>query len=111
MKFFYLVAATLIAGSLSLFITRALDWPYWSYFAVCCALGLVTYVVSVLVMGSYVERRAPEFANRDEILPGIQSWELTAGTGVVPKWVSYIGILSVGFFLAIPFELLASLFR
>jgi len=44
-------------------------------------------------------------------MPGIQKWELTAGTGIVPKWVPCIGIVSIAFFLASPFELVAWLLR
>lgn len=44
-------------------------------------------------MISYIKKRAPEFAN-DEM------WEFTAGMGVVPKWVSYIGLLAISALIA-----------
>ncbi|MFL6844223.1 MAG: hypothetical protein ACJ8ER_05005 [Allosphingosinicella sp.] len=88
-----------------------MDWPYWSYFALCAGMALVTYVVSSVLMGSYIERRTPELASSREVAPGVQAWETTAGTGIVPKWVSWMGLLAIGFVLAMPFELVARLFR
>jgi hypothetical protein len=34
-------------------------------------------------------------ASSEEVLSGVQLWELTAGLGMVPKWVSLIGILAI----------------
>ena len=51
-------------------------------------VGLLLYVVSAFLTHRYIRQRSPEFAS-DEM------WELTAGIGIVPRWVSLIGI--VGF--------------
>ena len=37
----------------------------------------------------------PELLSTDEDISGFQNWELTAGTGIVPKWVSWLGLLAI----------------
>jgi hypothetical protein len=109
--FVRLLVATFVAGSIGMMLHRSLNWPGWSYYAIC-VVGLVfCYVVSASLTRAYIERRAPEFASNEEAVPGLQAWELTAGTGIVPKWVSWVGMLGMGFALAMPFELLARLLR
>jgi len=114
-KSLYVIAAIFIstatAAYSSLSVTQFMAWPYWSYFVVCMAFGLLSYLISVTLIGAFIERRAPEMATNEEVLPGVQKWELTAGTGVVPQWVTLIGLVSLAFFLAIPFELIARLLR
>jgi hypothetical protein len=92
-------------------IQRALGLSYWWYYLVVAEIGTVLYVASGLLTGLYIRRRAPELDSSEEVVPGIQMWELTAGLGVVPRWVSSIGLLSIGFFLAVPFELIALVVR
>ena len=62
-------------------------------------------------MVNYIRNRAPDFASKQEVAPGVPMWYLTAGTGVVPNWVSIIGLLSFAFLLAIPLEFGFMLFR
>ena len=111
MRFVILLVATFAAGSSAMLLRQQMDWLYWTYFGMCAAGAVILYIVSVLLMGAYIERRAPEYASREEIVPGLQAWELTAGTGVVPKWVSTLALLGIGCALAIPFEFVARMFR
>jgi hypothetical protein len=92
-------------------IQRAAGLPYWSYYLIVAAIGAFLYVASGLLTGLYLRRRAPEFNSSEEVVPGVEKWELTAGLGVVPRWVSLVGILAIGFFLAVPFELIAFVVR
>ena len=111
MNFLRVMVLTFGAAIFTMWLSRTLGWPYWTYFALCAAFGLLCYVVSVGLIGLFIEKRAPEMATNEEFMPGTQKWETTVGTGVVPKWVSWIGLLSFGFILAMPFELLASWMR
>ena len=111
MNFVRILVLTFLAGAASISLTRSLGWPYWSYFTLCVALGLLCYVISVILIDLFIERRAPEMASNEDFMPGTQAREMTAGIGVVPKWVSWIGLLSISFFVAIPFELVARLVR
>ena len=108
---FRILLMTFIAASLAMMAVKTVALPYWAYFIVCIFSGVVLYVVDSLLTGWYIERRAPDLASNADVGFGMQAWELTAGTGVVPKWVSWLGLLSLGFFLAIPFELAASFIR
>lgn len=54
------------------------------------AAGVVMYFVNIALIHYYISRRAPETLADD-------SWELTAGTGIVPRWVSVIGLVGMGF--------------
>jgi hypothetical protein len=53
---------------------------------------------------SLLKKRAPEFAAND-------IWELTAGTGIVPKWVSIIGLLPYSAFIVAALPWIISLFK
>jgi hypothetical protein len=45
----------------------------------------------------------------EEAVPGTRIWEMTAGMGIVPKWVSVIGLLAVSAFIVavVPWLVLA----
>ncbi len=111
MKFLLMLALTFGAGSLVLLVVRASGWPYWSYHLLVVSIGLGLYFVSNYLTVNFVRKRAPGFASKEEVVPGVQAWELTAGTGIVPRWVSFIGLLAIAFVLASPFELFAWLLR
>lgn len=100
-----------VAAAAGLSITRVFQWPYWAYHVLVVSVGIVLYLASNFLMAGYIRKRAPEFASKEEAFPGVQKWELTAGIGIVPKWVSFLGLISVAFFLACPFELVARLLR
>jgi hypothetical protein len=53
----------------------------------------------------YINKRLLGLLELDATLPGPAKgerylWEMTAGTGVVPKWVSLIGLCAVALFVA-----------
>jgi hypothetical protein len=102
---------TFVAASIAMMTVKMLILPYWAYFALCFCFGAVLYVVNSVLIKWYIERRTPDLASHEEVGFDLEAWELTAGTGVVPKWVSWLGLLGLGFFLAIPFEFVASLIR
>lgn len=65
---------------------------------VLLSLGVGAYVSSALLTASYLSRRAPGQLEASRDLPpgpgGKRLWELSAGTGLVPRWVSMLGILA-----------------
>lgn len=62
-------------------------------------IGLVMYFANIVLIRLFILRRAPSTLIDD-------TWEQTAGIGVVPKWVSILGLIGMGF---IPSGLLAAL--
>jgi hypothetical protein len=111
MLFVRMLILTAVAAAVTVLTQRILGLAGgWAY-VIPIPYGMICYVGSALLIKRYIEKNAPESANSDEVLPGIQSWELTAGTGVVPKWVSLVGLLAFGFLLAIPFQFVAALLR
>lgn len=111
MKFILVCVLTFSAAALGMLTVRGLGWPYWTYHLLVIAVGVILYVINGFLIIKFIRKRAPEYASSEEVLPGVQKWELTAGTGVVPKWVSYIGLASIPFLLASPLELIAWLMR
>lgn len=105
-----LVLTVVLALSATLAV-RGLGLPGWSYYAILIVLAILFYVVNTFLIKRYISRRAPAFASTEEVAPNFQAWELTAGTGVVPRWVSYIGFASVACLLALLFPVVASVFR
>lgn len=95
-----LVMAALI-GLAAKWVLIQVGAPPWSYFIILPILGMVCYFLSALLAMYFIKKRAPEFASSEQALDGIQRWELTAGTGVVPKWVSWVGLMTFACFLAL----------
>src|SRR5690606_14459751 len=63
-------------------------------------IGAVGYSLSAALMSYYLERRMPGLLDTDASLPPPAPgqkylWEKTAGTGIVPKWVSLVNLLSI----------------
>jgi hypothetical protein len=111
MKFLLILVLTICAAYIGKITIRALKWPDWSFHVLVLSIGIMLYLANNMLIWAYIRKNAPDFASKDECMPDIQKWELTVGTGIVPKWVSFIGIISIAFFLASPFDLLAWLLR
>ena len=58
------------------------------------------YISNVLLIKYYLDKNAPGIRDVDSALPKPDVgeeyiWEKTAGIGIVPKWVSFIGLLAI----------------
>lgn len=72
---------------------------------VLIVVALILYVGNVLLIKWFIERRAPGLLDIDLALPKPRDgepylWERTAGTGIVPRWVSVLGLASIPLGLA-----------
>ena len=54
-------------------------------------MGVGFYFLNVFLIQHHIKKEMP-----DSLDDG--SWEMTAGLGIVPKWVSYIGLLAIPVF-------------
>lgn len=81
-------------------ITRYFELEKWQVSIGLLVLAIVLYLVNITLIQLFIKKRAPDFASSDEVTPGVQAWELTAGLGIVPKWVSWIGLLAISAFTA-----------
>lgn len=103
------VSGTAAAAAMALKFQRWTETGLWSYFAFCIVAALVLYIAHNAALYSFLNRNGG--IDTSEVSPGVQAWELTAGSGIVPKWVSLIGLAAAWFVLALPFFLIASLTR
>ena len=66
--------------------------------------GLVGYFVNKILLIYFIRKNRPELIDEDIELGPLPNrsyrWEQTAGTGIVPRWASAIGLLAVGGFVA-----------
>ena len=46
-------------------------------------------LLNIALIGLYLRHRAPDTLRNN-------TWEATAGRGIVPKWVSVVGLLGLG---------------
>jgi hypothetical protein len=51
--------------------------------------GIVLYFLNIFLVRAYIGQRAPDTLEND-------TWESTAGTGIVPRWVSVLGLFGMG---------------
>lgn len=81
-----------IFGVIAMRVMRAFTLEKWIVSLGLIVLASILYVLNILLIRYFIKKRAPEFAN-DE------SWEFTVGRGIVPKWVSAIGLLAISAFI------------
>lgn len=66
-------------------------------------LGILAHVASALLTGWFIERKMPGLLEMSAKLPpdadGELLWEKTAGKGIVPRWVSLVGLPAIPLFL------------
>lgn len=80
----------------SLFI-KLTALPFWSGTLVLVSSAIVLYGLNVVLIRHYIEKHVPGLLDVDAVLPPPEKseshlWETTAGTGIVPKWVSWVGM-------------------
>ncbi|MDM8008819.1 MAG: hypothetical protein QUV05_21990 [Phycisphaerae bacterium] len=88
-----------------------LGLPSWTYYIALVLLAAALYCASCFLLSYFIAKNAPEFASKEEVLPGVQLWELSAGLRIVPKWVSLIGIAPISCLLALLLPVIAPMFR
>ena len=76
-------------------ITRYFELEKWQVTLGFIGFAVFLYFLNILLIRYFTTKRIPDFVSSEEMLPDIQKWELTAGLGIVPKWVSMIGLLAI----------------
>lgn len=100
----FMLAGALLLSIGAMRVTRALGLERWQVSLGLLLLGVCLYTANVVLIRRYIRERAPEFANND-------SWEHTAGLGIVPRWVSVLGLLAYSALVAALLPWLAVLMR
>lgn len=90
-----IIIGVFILNVFSMRITRYFKLEKWQVSLGLIAFAMVLYFLSIYLTHYFIKKRVPEMASFEEALPDIQLWELTAGLGIVPKWVSAIGLLPI----------------
>lgn len=67
---------------------RAFGLARWQVALALVAVAAALYLANAVLIHHFIRRRAPEFANA-------RDWDLTAGLGIVPRWVSALGLLAI----------------
>ena len=76
-------------------ITRYFELEKWVVSLGLTGFAVFLYFLNIWLIKYFIKRRTPDLASSEEVIHGIQKWELTAGLGIVPKWVSVIGLFSI----------------
>jgi len=85
-------------------LTNTLHLARWQVSAGLLLLGALLYVLNAYLIRFFIQRRAPQFAND-------RDWELTAGLGIVPKWVSALVLLAISAIITAVLPWVVALFR
>lgn len=92
---FTILFGVFVLGTAAMNVVRHFELAKWQVSIGLLILAVLLHVLNMALIQIYIRRNAPELASTDEVAPGVQAWELTAGLGVVPRWVSRIGLLAV----------------
>lgn len=71
-------------------IVAIIDGSTYAFAFSVSGIGLVLYLTNVFLIRWFIAKRAPLMLHDDD-------WEETAGTGIVPRWVSEIGLIGIAF--------------
>lgn len=83
-----------------------LSLPLWLRYPILVILAVTLWRINISLVRQYESRQITELNDRKtEIAPGVQPWMMTQGLGVVPHWVSFIGLLAVSAALALVISL------
>jgi len=97
-----ILIATVIATQI---IGDNLGLTWWFAGGALVLLGVAGYVMNVQLMLYYIRKSVPGLIETDLDLPrpppgGECLWERTAGTGIVPRWVSLLAFIAYGCFIS-----------
>lgn len=90
-----IIFGTFVFGVFAMRVTRYFELERWQASLGLILLAILLYLLGNFLIQYFIKKQTPEMASSEEVIPGVQLWELTAGLGVVPLWVSYIGLLSI----------------
>ena len=76
-------------------ITRHYELEKWQVSLGLIGFAVLLYLLNIGLLQYFIKKLTPDFASSEEVTSGVQRWEMTAGLGIVPKWVSVIGLLSI----------------
>lgn len=88
---------------LALAIPVLVAWKDGSTYAFAFSVsgvGLAMYFANIVLIRLFISHRAPSTLIDD-------TWEQTAGKGIVPNWISVLGLVGTGF---VPSGLIVALF-
>ena len=102
-NFVVLVILSMMAASLFLKVSGL---SFWRGALFLGSLGILLYLSSKCLTIHFINKKTPEVFDLDiargkPMKDGEYLWEKTAGTGIVPKWISWIGIGSYACFAGI----------
>ncbi len=99
-RMFNLLILLLLSLMIASLFVRSTGFPFWAGSIALIALAGILYVTNVLLTGLYIRKGVTGLLELDEVLPAPGEgqeylWEKTAGTGIVPKWISWVGMGAV----------------
>jgi hypothetical protein len=90
-----IVIGIFIFAVLAMRITRYFGLEKWQVSLGLIGIAIFFYLLNIILIQYFIKKKIPEFASSEEVFPDVQKWELTAGIGIVPKWVSVVGLLAI----------------
>jgi len=90
-----IIAGVFVFAIAAMQVTRYFGLEKWQVSLGLVGLAACFYILNIILIQYFIKKRAPDFASSQEAFPDVQKWELTAGLGIVPKWVSLIGLLAI----------------
>jgi len=99
-----ILIGTFVFAVLAMRIMRAFSLEKWQVSIGLLVLAAILYILNIILIRYYIKLRTPEFANDED-------WDKTAGLGIVPRWVSVIGLLSISALITAILPWIIALFK
>jgi len=103
---FNLVILVILAMMTASLFLKLTGLSFWWGAAFLAFLGILLYLINIYLIRYFIKKKAPGVLELDNVYgkpmkDGEYLWEKTAGTGIVPKWVSWFQICSYACFAGI----------
>jgi hypothetical protein len=90
----FIIIGILVLSIVSARIVRNYGIEKWQVSLCLIGVGIVLYLINIILINYFIKKRMPDLSMTEEFSNGVKTWELTAGLGIVPKWVSVVGFLA-----------------
>lgn len=90
-----IILGVFVFSAVTMWIMRYFKLEEWQGSIGLAGFSALLYLLNSKLIMYFIKRRTPDFASPEEVIANVQKWEITAGLGIVPKWVSLIGFLSI----------------
>jgi hypothetical protein len=105
----FILIGSLPAGMGVAALVNNMGLPKWAYYANLILLGVAGLIICQVLTMTFIKRKTPAFATNEKLDGKEPAWMTTSGMGIVPQWVSMIGLMPFSCGVSLLYPVLTSI--